>query len=188
MKKFYSRRNKIMFPYPELILNFAMVILLLIFHEWVFLSFGILLFLCIHSIMLFVKAGVGKAYYKLKKCERTAKKRLELIREVIDIVYSYSFDEELLERKILKAVKAEKLIDSEIVNMDTVMPNNNKPDNSGAITKDDVDFYCLLRSGFSMRELSVVYGNATQKSLYVRKHRVLKKFEKTKPASPNRAS
>ena len=100
-------------------------------------------------------------------------KRLELIRRLIDLAYTYS-DKELFYQKFIETVHITSLKDSEVVNIGDhalQLPCENE------LSDDEVEMYCLMQQGFTPQEIAVIYKEKSVNAVYIKRHRLKKKLK-----------
>ena len=101
-----------------------------------------------------------------------AKARLNYIRILIDTVYTYSHQPELLQKHLQKEMSIKKLLAYHVIDnrCDRLFSARVK------VNSNDQLLYMLHKEGFSPRELCVILELYTLNSVYVKCHRINKKL------------
>ena len=101
-----------------------------------------------------------------------AKARLNYIRILIDTVYTYSHQPELLQKHLQKEMSIKKLLAYHVIDnrCDRLFSARMK------VNSNDQLLYMLHKEGFSLRELCVIFELNNLNSVYVKCHRINKKL------------
>lgn len=101
-----------------------------------------------------------------------AKARLNYIRILIDTVYTYSHQPELLQKPLQKEMSIKKLLAYHVIDnrCDRLFSARMK------VNSNDQLLYMLHKEGFSPRELCVIFEWNNLNSVYVKCHRINKKL------------
>ena len=122
------------------------------------------------SIVIFVVLRERKLYGD--KLRREAQERLDYIHILIDTVYTYGNNNELLSARLKQEMSAKKLLLYGII--ERKQTEACRPELK--IGEDDRLLYQLLQEGFSPRELCIIFSLNNLNSLYVKHHRIRKKL------------
>jgi len=107
------------------------------------------------------------------KLRNEAQARLNYIHILIDTVYVYGNNHELLSKRLKQEMSAKKLLLYGIIER----KQTEACDPELKISEDDRLLYQLLQEGFSLRELCIIFTLNNLNSLYVKHHRIRKKLK-----------
>lgn len=122
------------------------------------------------SVIIFVALRERRRYGD-RLCSE-AQARLDYIHILIDTVYTYGNNHELLSVRLKQEMSAKKLLLYGII--ERKQTEACRPELK--INEDDRLLYQLLQEGFSPRELCIVFSLNNLNSLYVKHHRIRKKL------------
>ena len=116
----------------------------------------------------------GCRYYAPRgRNQELAENRLALLRRIIELGYTHEPCKDLFYKKVCDLVSIEELKRHPVVDFEAYREFHSQV----PLSKDDLEFYCLLEAGFLPRELSIIYGHANPVSVYVKKHRIMSKLK-----------
>ena len=127
----------------------------------------VLVFCCSVVLLLGV---IGYLYYRYLKIYRLSRRRLELLRRLLEHSYQHAVRPELFLDKFREEVCARKLQDAGIVPMPRLASMH-------PAKESEIFLYRLIEAGFSRREVCVIFGLKNISSLYVKYHRIKKKLQ-----------
>lgn len=119
------------------------------------------------------------------KAEYLACKRLEFIRQIAELTYMYGYNTDVFYRKICEMMHLDELKKNSVMDFNFELEKYRFLKKMDDLSMDDAEFYCLIKSGFSTRELSIIFGHGNPKSIYVKKCRLMKKINKQIPQNNN---
>lgn len=119
------------------------------------------------------------------KAECLAYKRLEFIRKIAELAYMYGYNTDVFYRRICETMHLEELKKNSVMDFNFEMGKHRFLKRMDDLSMDDAEFYCLIKSGFTTRELSIILGHRNPKSIYVKKCRLMKKIKKQIPKDNN---
>ncbi len=121
-------------------------------------------------MIIFVLLRERKQY--VDRLETEMRARLNYIHILIDTVYSFGNNSELLLTQLKKEMSVKKLLLYGIIKR----RQTEACDPELKISEDDRLLYQLLQEGFSPRELCIIFSLNNINSLYVKHHRIRKKL------------
>lgn len=106
-----------------------------------------------------------------KLAEDMADRRLQLLRYLIDLSYTYKSDKVLFYKKFVETINIHELKRWQVV--DTSVPealaqSTQLAYEESCLRTKDIDLYRLLEAGFTPRELSIIYNLNNTHSIYVK--------------------
>ena len=160
-------------------INLTMTISAVFFHRGASCPI-IIICVSLYAVILWGNFHGIRLYRKFKSTRQLAQRRFKLIRSIIDIIHTYDFDSDLCVKKLRAIVHIDELRRQSILNLDHDMDKYTKKANGEELPRNDVEFICLAKAGFTPRELCVIYDLANLNSFYVKKHRVMKRAKNLK--------
>ncbi|MCM1532993.1 MAG: hypothetical protein NC114_12100 [Ruminococcus flavefaciens] len=122
------------------------------------------------SILVFVVLRENRLHsHRLRS---KAQAQLDYIHILIETVYVYGNNHELLSKRLKQEMSAKKLLLYGIIER----KRTEADDPELKISEDDRLLYQLLHEGFSPRELCIIFSLSNINSLYVKHHRIRKKL------------
>ena len=127
-----------------------------------------------YQVWMFIK-------YRYKEVKRIAESRILHIHILLETIYTYNHDPELLQKHLQREMTINKLL-----GYGTIEDRSHELfDPKLRINKNDLLMYQLYEEGFSPKELCVLFGLNNLNSFYVKHHRINKKLGKIPAEKPD---
>ena len=107
-----------------------------------------------------------------------AERLLLLVREMIDLAYTYENNPKKFYEKFREQVSASALEERGIIDPDTLLHTARYNRMCENLKREDAELWALLMRGFSIRELKVIYGFENINSVYTKTHRLRSRLDK----------
>lgn len=117
----------------------------------------------------------SSVYRRMKRNKHLADERLKYIRQIIELCYIHSSNPSKFRNKVVDMVSIEGLNASKIIDYASLIKSCSDKERE-CLSHADLQLYCLLKEGFTPKELTMVYNHANPTSIYVKKSRLLKKI------------
>lgn len=101
---------------------------------------------------------------------------MSLVREMIDLAYTYESDTDKFYRKFMETINVKSLRERGVIDPDILLHTPMYNRMCSELKSEDAELWALLKAGFTTRELMMVYGHTNINSVYVKVNRLKKRL------------
>ncbi len=115
---------------------------------------------------------------RLRKYLRQITRLIQLTRDTIDLAYIYNDNPEKFYSKFLEQINVSSLRERGIIDSDILLHSRLHKFIYKKLPNRDAELWVLRKTGFTARELTIIYNLNNINSIYVKLYRLNKRFDK----------